>query len=131
MTDHKTDSIWADADVISSYSRDDAIADGILIDADVGPAAEVSQQHFPNAKAAMTVGLFGLIQRAVDHPRWLNDWCGVWHDVCWMSKLRNAAGLFRVTITGTGRVRNHILRRLESVDVDGTPTVTFMLREED
>jgi hypothetical protein len=126
-----TDSLWTDANVISSYSRDEAIEDGFIVDANIGDLDEVSRQHFPNAKAAMTSTLYALVEKAVAHPRWLNDLRGVWHDVCFMSRFRNAEGLFKVIITGTGRVRNHILKRVDSHDVDGTPTVTFMLRGED
>ena len=126
-------SVWADAEIISQYTRSDAINDGVLIDANIGDCDEVSRQHFPNARVAMTVSVLGLIQKAVDHPRWCNDWRGVWHDVCFMSRapFRTADGLFLVIITGTGRVRRHVLRRVDSHDVDGTPTVTFMLRGED
>ncbi len=126
-----TDQIFTEADIISSYSRDDAIADGVLISADTGDLEEVTRQHFGGARVAMTAAVFGLIGKAVAHPRWLNDWRGVWHDVCGMSRWCNRDGLFLVIITGTGRRRKHVLKRVDCPDVDGTPTVTFMLRDED
>lgn len=117
---------FADAEIISSYSRDQAIADGVLISANIGDLAEVTEQHLPGVSVVMTTGVFSLIKKAVDHPRWLNDWRGVWHDVLWMARRHNAEGLFLVIITGTGRKRNHVLRIVR--DAEG---VTVLLRHED
>ena len=127
----QTTPLFSAEDLISSYSRDDAIADGTLVSADTGDLDEVTRQHFGGARVAMTPPVFALIEKAVAHPRWLNDWRGVWHDICGMSRLKNREGLFLVIITGTGRRRNHVLKRVDCPDMDGTPTVTFMLRDED
>ena len=128
MTDTATNNqdFWADADIIHTYTRDEAIADGVLISANLGDLDEISAQHFPGVSVAMTPGVFALIEKGVDHPKWLNDWKGVWHDVCWMSRFGNSDGLFKVIITGTGRVRNHILKVIRNAE-----GVTFMLRHED
>ena len=123
--------LFQGADLISTYTRDEAIGDGVLVSADIGDLEEVTRHHFPQARVAMTPALFALIKKAVDHPRWLNDWRGVWHDITGMSRWRNRDGLFRVIITGTGRRRNYILKRVDCPDTDGVRTVTFMLRDED
>lgn len=119
---------------IHVYTREQAIEDGVLVDARIGDLAEVTAQHVPGgAPVVMTAGLFGLIEKAVGHPRACNDWRGVWHDVLWMSRpaLRravadmNTAG-FRVIITGTGRRRLHTL----TVTFDGA-ALTYALLGED
>ncbi len=71
---------------IHTYSRRQAIDDGVLIDAMVGELAEVSRQHY-KYPVAMTDGVFGLIRRAVENKRHCNDYRGVWHDVLYMSRV--------------------------------------------
>ena len=128
---------------IHVYTRDQAIADGVLIDASIGDLAQVSRQHFGNPDlyhVAMTAGLFALIERAVNHPRHMNDYRGVWHDICWMSivlperKLRSGDAIttwFKVIITGTGRTKKHLLKRVMTPAGKGVVDITFMLADED
>lgn len=119
-------------DPISTYTRTQAIEDGMLIDATEGDFAEVTRQHFGSVHVAMTSALFELIKKAVEHPRHCNDWRGVWHDICWMSRVTVArgGGLFIVIIAGTGRIRNHILRVECGATDEGAPALTYMLRDE-
>ncbi len=125
---------------IHVYTRAQAIADGVLVDAQVGDLRDVTRQHFGNDPVAMTAALHALIERAVNNPRYWNDWRGVWHDICFMSKvapgrrrlrtLDSETMWFKVIIVGTGRTRYHTLKRV----MVGTPTgveVTFMLADED
>ena len=73
----------------------------------------------------MTAAVYSLIKRAVENQKWLNDYKGVWHDVLSMMAFYvkanvNARGnsvMFKVTITGTGRTRNHWLKA--TVDAEG------------
>ncbi len=117
---------------ISVYTAEDAVADGVLVDAQQGEFAEVTRQHHGDTPVYMTRHLFCLIERAVEHPRACNDWKGVWHDVCFMSSFvlqgANAGDRrrFRVIITGCGRKRNHIL-----VAVWNGQSVTYMFNDED
>lgn len=112
-------------EIISRYTREDAISDGIIIDAQADERySEVSRQHAGAAPISMTQDVDTLITKAVNHPRWLNDFAGVWHDVMSMMSVYVKAGrgegnvvMFRVIITGTGRVRNHWLKA--TVDGDG------------
>ncbi len=122
-------------DAIHTYSRRQAIDDGVLIDAMVGDFAEVSRQHYKYA-IAMTAGVFGLIRRAVEKKRHCNDYRGVWHDVLYMSRTApvkrwQTGCLFRVIITGTGRKRNHTLKIECGPGDDAEPVLTVMLPEED
>jgi hypothetical protein len=70
--------------VVSAYTRAQAIADGLLIDASSGDLAEISTQHFPCVHVAMTAAVAALIERAVTSKLHCNDRKGVWHDVLWM-----------------------------------------------
>jgi hypothetical protein len=126
------------APIISSYSRAQAIEDGMLVDAQQGDLAEVSRQHVGSTSVAMTAGVFALIEKAVKHPRQMNDWRGVWHDVLWMSQVARRVSAqrggspvgFKVIITGTGRVRNHVLFASYGPGDAGEPVVTIMLAED-
>lgn len=126
---------------IYTYTRAQAIADGVLVDADAGELAPVSRQHFGAASVAMTAGLHALIERAVNNPKYWNDWRGVWHDVCWMSKLAPGRRIltrdleqtvwFKVIIVGAGRTRYHTLKRVTTPTGEVGLDITFMLADED
>lgn len=122
--------------VVSVYTRAQAIADGVLIDATAGDLAGASSQHFPGVHVAMTAAVGALIEKAVAHPDHGNDWKDVWHDVLWMSRVAPVKSfpggrLFQVVITGTGRKRLHTLKALVHPGDKGEPCFTIMLPEED
>ena len=127
---------WTGVDVICSYTRAQAIEDGVLVDATIGDLAEVSGQHF-KFPVAMTASVFGLIEKAVNHPKHCNDWRGVWHDVLWMSRQNlthrfdATTHLFKVWITGTGRKRWHELKIQCHPGDNAEPVLTVMLPGED
>ena len=127
---------WTDADVIYSYTRAQAIEDGVLIDATIGDLAEVTRQHF-KYPVAMTASVFAMIEKAVNHPKHCNDWRGVWHDILWMSRKnitrRSDASthLFKVWITGAGQKRWNELKIQCHPGDQGEPVLTVMLPEED
>jgi hypothetical protein len=125
--------------VIFAYSRQEAIEDGVLVDATVGELAEVTRQHF-KVHVAMTAAVYAVLERAVENRRHLNDYRGVWHDVCWMLRIaisrRPAESstpelLFRVIITGAGRSKTWTLKAVMGPDDEGDPCLTIMLPEED
>ena len=122
--------------VVSIYTRAQAIADGVVVDATGGDLAAISAQHFPGVHIVMTAAVAALIQKAVDHPDHGNDWKGVWHDVLWMSRVAPVKSfpggrLFKVVITGTGRKRLHTLKLQIHPGDKGEPCATVMLPEED
>lgn len=55
----------------------------------------------------MTRAVFDLIERAVNNPKWLNDWRGVWHDILWMSRMYHPTSEttthFYCIVKGAGR----------------------------
>ena len=131
-----TESFWTDADVIFTYTRAQAIEDGVLVDANIGDLAEVTRENY-KWPVAMTASVFAMMEKAVNHPKWCNDYKGVWHDICWMSKMNitrrfdESSHLFKVIITGLGRKRIHELKIVCGPGDDAEPVVTVMLPEED
>ena len=121
--------------VISSYTRAQAIEDGVLVDGMQPELAEVSRQHYKHP-VAMTAAVFGLIQRAVENEKYCNDYKGVWHDVLGMRRMAavqrwETGCLFRLIITGTGRRRNHTLKIECGPGDNGEPVMTVMMPDED
>jgi hypothetical protein len=103
-------------DIIFEYTLDQALEDGVLVDANDGDLAEVTRQH-TQLKVYMTRALFDLIEKAVKNKRWCNDWKGVWHDILWMSHGARQMALkdnrpyfFQLIITGTGRKKLYTLK---------------------
>lgn len=126
---------WADAEIISSYSRAQALADGVLIDASVGDLATVSAQHY-RYPIAMTAAVHNLVDEAVTNPAWGNDWSGVWHDILYVStrmysEIDEQTRQFSVIITGAGGCDYHTLKMVCGPDDDGLPCLTVMLASED
>jgi hypothetical protein len=135
-----TSNPFADAPVISVYTAEQAVDDGFLVDGYATEAREIFEGAFGGAPVYLTRALFELIEKAVAHPRWCNDWKGVAHDIVWMAKIGGALKAaqdgarahgsgrdrFLVIITGTGRRRNHVLDAV----IDGNG-LTFCLQGED
>ncbi|MEM7048935.1 MAG: hypothetical protein AAF604_04710 [Acidobacteriota bacterium] len=122
----------ANEKVIYAYTRDQAVNDGVLMDAYQGDFEEITQQLFRETPVYIAAGLLSLIERAVANPRWCNDLKGVWWDVAYMSTFGLRRGLpagethaYQVIITGTGRRRNHTI----CVSFDGQ-ALTFCFPEE-
>lgn len=128
--------LFDDADLISSYSREQAIADGVLVDANRGDLAEVTQQHY-KYPVALTAAVFSLMERAVNNKRWCNDYRGIWHDILWMSKRGAIARpdpstvVFKVIIRGAARQSVWTLKAVCGPGDDLSPVVTIMLYGED
>lgn len=121
---------------IHTYTRAQALEDGVLVCANSGSIDEVTRQHF-KYPVALSARLAEIIQKAVDNERHCNDWKGVWHDVCHMSKgplyreLDPTTRVFRVIITGAGRNKYWDLKAVCGPDDNGEPCLTFLLRNED
>jgi len=124
-------------EVISSYSRRQALEDGMQADANIGDLAEVTRQHF-KWPVYITRSLWNLMEKAVENRKYGNDWKGVWHDICWMGKQAMRISRdphevsFKVIITGTGRTKYHtIVLQAGPRDIDDpSPALTFMLPED-
>ncbi len=151
-TDDDISSLFGTDDVIACYTREDAIADGVIIDlrdaessrrafpdSDLDAAHELVCQTFGDNGVDVPLGLSAaladLLQKAIANPRQGNDLTGLLNDLFFMAffgQFRRFAlqaieqeGLLRpfdVTIRGAGRKSKYQL--LVALDGDG---VTFML----
>jgi uncharacterized protein DUF6573 len=122
--------------LISTYTRQQAIEDGVLVDANDGELAEVTRQHF-RVHVAMTAAVFAILEHALKSRRHSNDLRGVWHDVCWSLRITISRQpedssmpelLFRVI---AGRTTCWTFKALMGPDDEGVPCLTIMLPEED
>ena len=76
------------------------------------------------------------MQKAVENPRYCNDYAGILHDMLYMSKvyrriLNDSTLIFRVIIKGAGRISNYDFKMVCSGDDTGAPCLTIMLPSED
>jgi hypothetical protein len=139
-------SFWGE--VISSYSRAQAIEDGVLVDLSSPRSSLESGKSHPSDLSelcrqlytypvACTSGVWGIIERAVSNKNCSNDLRGVVWDILCMSqkgiteKIDDAQHLFQVIITGTGRKRVHTFKAICGPGDDMSPVITIMLPEED
>ena len=136
MIGYTMNDFWKDADVIFTYTRAQAIEDGVLVDGTIGDLAEVTEQHY-KWPVAMTASVFAMMEQAVNNRKHCNDYKGVWYDILWMSRMNitrrfsESCHLFKVIITGLGRKRIHELKLVCGPGDDAEPVVTIMLPDED
>src|SRR5689334_16502486 len=129
------DNIFADCEVISRYTRADAIQDGTLIDLTAN-FSEISSQlyKFP---VACTASVWAIVEAAVANKKHCNDFAGVVWDILWMSqkgivrKIDESQHIFRVIITGVGQQRQHDFKIICHGGDEAEPVLTIMLPEED
>ncbi len=124
---------WDDADIISSYTRAQAIEDGALVD--VSTMAREAGFRVP---VAITAGVHGLLS---DIPQDSGeDYTGRLWDVLWMASLAakrqptKDAISFDVIIHTTDKPRGEALQALWMTigpGDDGEPVLTIMLWGED
>lgn len=121
--------------ILFSYTREQAIADGVLVDLMQDEMAPVCRQHY-KYPVACTSAVFDIIRRAVENPRWSNDYAGVVHDILWMSRVASRAlnpstVVFRVTITGAGIRQLYDFKLIVGPGDQAEPVITIMMPEED
>ena len=122
-------------DVIYSYSRKQAIEDGVLVDLGQDKMLEVCRQHY-KYPIACTAAVFGIMERAVTNKKHCNDFAGVLHDMLWMSRVYKreidpTTVAFRVKITGTGRKSVYDFKMVCGPGDDAEPVMTIMTPDED
>jgi len=135
MSEETEKGFWDDAEVISSYSRAQAIEDGVLVD--VSTVAKEAGIKFPVAMTATVWGQYVEVPEGVI----CQDEAGRLWDIVWM--FRCAAAKFDGdTLLFKLYVRNHNRERLTRQDLvtlkaicgpgdNGEPVVTIMTPEED
>lgn len=126
-----SNSLFADAEVISSYSRAQAIEDGYLVEL---PENEVLKQNF-KFPVAMTAAVWDIIERALANKQYLNDLNGILSDICWMSKangrnLSESTRLFQVIIRGAGQISTYAMKIVCGPGEMAEPVLTILLAHE-
>lgn len=124
-------------EVIHSYTRAQAVEDGMLVNFSdpESDTATVCHQHY-KYPVACTSAVFGIMQKAVENPRYCNDYAGVLHDMLWMSRnhgrqLDTATVLFQVIIQGAERCKYHTFKLMVGPGDNLEPVITIMLPTED
>ena len=132
-------------DVISVYTRQDAINDGVLVDLMQGELGDVCRQHY-KYPIACTASVWSIISEAVSNPKFCNDDAGILHDMLHMSKVSytphgDDTRLFTVIISGrpttcwhragVGRRKYHRFKIVCGPGDGGEPVLTIMLPDED
>lgn len=129
------ESIFADCEIISRYTRADAIQDGTLVDLTANfPDISGQLYKFP---VACTAAVWASVEAAVANKRHGNDFAGVVWDILWMSqkgivrKIDESQHIFSVIITGVGQKRNHDFKIICHGGDEAEPVLTIMLPGED
>lgn len=120
---------------VFSYTRKQAIEDGVLIDLMQGDMKPVCEQYY-KVPIACTSGVWGIIDRAVASKEHCNDILGVLHDIMFMSRVHNrplndSTVSFEVIITGAGENNTYTLIMSIGPGDEAEPVATIMLPGED
>jgi len=128
--------MFENAEVIYSYTREQAIDDGyqVKLENDLADLGKEAGYKYP---IYLTSGVWGLIDMAVKNKRHCNDLKGVLWDILYMSRttgrmLNDRLKKFQVIITGTGNQKYHTMYiECGATDFeDPAPALTIMLPEE-
>ena len=120
--------------IVHSYTRADAIADGVLVDLTASYPEECRLYRYP---VACSAAVWSLVDQAVTNRRHYNDQAGVVWDILYMSQRGVIAKpdaqtvLFQVVITGTGKKKIHTMKAVCGPGDNMEPVITIMLPEED
>lgn len=121
-------------ETIHTYSRAEAIEDGILIDLTANYPNEAKLFKHP---VACTSAVWDLIDSAAKNPRHCNTHAGIVWDILYMSihgitrRFTDAEHLFSVIISGAGRQRNYTLKAICGLSDDLSPCITILTELED
>ncbi len=126
------------AEIISIYSRADAIADGVLVDMTQEPFGSLAREAGIVWPIAMTSTAFAEFVEVFDAPgHSCQDVKGRWWDVLWMFRRtrREVSPLearWKLAVRDAdGRQRQKELKCVSGPADDGSPCLTFMLPNED
>ena len=132
------DKLFNDCEIIYSYTRNQALADGVLIDLNQVIPIHESGFKYP---IACTSTVWAIISEAVNNKKYFNDIKGVVWDIMWMLKCQILKGnstnevCFQVIITGTEEKKDadnlYTFKSLCHPGDAGEPVITVMLPDED
>ena len=127
-------SIFADCEIISTYTRADAIRDGVLVDITANYPDSHQLYKYP---IACTASVWSIIEASVACKKHCNDLSGVIWDLLWMSqkgivkKIDESQHIFRVKIIGSGPKRYYDFKIVCHGGDQAEPVLTIMLPNED
>lgn len=133
------ESIWHGAEIISTYSRAQAIDDGVLVDCNQAPFDELNRNAGLKLPVAMTATAFNQFVALTPKAKEVgNDIKGRYWDVVFMFRLAARqnpnVGELQFKFYCVTERRNPTLCTLKCVigdDDQGNPCFTFMLPDED
>jgi hypothetical protein len=125
------DRLFTEADVIYTYTRAQAIADGVLVD-----VTEMAQEAGIKTPVAVTAAVWSLIHDIPPRFQGIQDIDGRAWDVLWMASLaarrnRGESALLYRLILHHGRKTYATLKMMIGPGDDGEPVVTILLPNED
>ena len=121
-------------EVIYSYTRTQAIKDGVLIDLTALYPDETGLYKYP---VACTSSIWELIDKGATNPRYHQTHKAIVWDIMYMSikgivrRISESEHIFCVRIAGAGAHRNFNLKAVCHPSDDLSPCITIMLPEED
>jgi hypothetical protein len=130
--------LFEDAEIISVYTRKQALSDGVLVDMTVEPFGNLAKEAGLKWPIAMTATAFGEFVAVTDTPGHRGqDLSGRWWDVVFMFR-RTRREISPLEARWTlnvrdpdGRTRLKELKCVSGPDDEGEPCLTFMLPGED
>ena len=126
--------MFSNFETIHTYTRKEAIEDGVLIDLTANFPDEAGLFKIP---VACTSAVWSLIDAGATNPRHHNTHAGIVFDILYMSIkgktkiLSEAEHIFCVGITGAGKHRNYNLKAVCSANDDMSPCLTILTEFED
>lgn len=135
----ETSGLFTDAEIISTYTRKEAIADGDQVEL-TGDDAQLAREAGWKHPVFLTASITSIIETAVAAEKFCNDYTGVLWDILFMSALKAKQCqpgenliAFPVIITGTGQKDDTYLMyaQVGARDIDEPePAITIMLPED-
>jgi hypothetical protein len=132
---NKITDIWdrIDSAYIYTYTRANALEDGMLHDVNKFIPVEESGYKYP---IACTAAVMAIVEKAVDNKRYLQDYPGIFWDILHMSRyaiVKKTADTiwFNVIIKGAARKSIYVLKMMVHGGDSGEPVMTIMLPDED
>jgi hypothetical protein len=128
-------SIFADADVISVYTRGQAIEDGVLVD-----VSETAREAGFRIPVALTAAVWATVEAIPPKLEGIQDVQGRLWDVLWMANLAARRGRSKSEVwfkllmdrnEGGRRLKYLTLKMVVGPGDGGEPVITIMLPHED
>lgn len=125
-------------EVIHSYTRSEAIEDGVLVDMTAEPFGALAQEAGIKWPVAMTSAAFAQLVKVEDVPGHMcQDEKGRYWDVLWMFRqtrrtVSPVEARWTVFVRDTdGELKEREVKCISGPDDAGEPCLTFMLPDED